>query len=142
MPERIPDSELWRSVERTVREVLLPAIGDEPEWARTAAVQLAGLARYASTRPADVSQARAAELRTVLSQLTGNPLIPNLPDDADDGEVLDIAGRALAAAVGRDDEPARQVRHVLRPVLVSQLDDELALTAPLVAAFRGRLDDD
>jgi hypothetical protein len=29
----------------------------------------------------------------------------------------------------------------VRPVVVRHLDDELAVTAPLVAAFRGRLDE-
>ena len=53
---------------------------------------------------------------------------------------MDGAGRALAFAVGRDDEHAVEIRSVLRPVVVRQLDEELATTAPLVEAFRGRLD--
>ena len=36
---------------------------------------------------------------------------------------------------------ADEIRAVLRPVLVRQLDDELAVTAPLVSAFRGVIDE-
>jgi hypothetical protein len=51
------------------------------------------------------------------------------------------AGAALAAAVGRDDAAADEVRAVLRAVVVRHLDDELAVTGPLVQAFRGQLDE-
>jgi hypothetical protein len=139
--ERLPDAELWHCVERTLRDVLLPALPSDHEWARTAATQLAGLARYAATRPADPIEGRAAELRSVLAALTANPLVGELDPATGPAGLLDIAGRALAAAVGRVDEHARQVRDVLRPLLIRQLDDELAVTAPLVHAFRGRLDD-
>ena len=45
------DASMWRSVEATVRDVLLPSIADD--WARVIAVQLVGMARYAATRPGD-----------------------------------------------------------------------------------------
>ena len=38
------------------------------------------------------------------------------------------------------DEAADEVRRRLRPVLIRQLDDELADTSMLVDAFRGKLD--
>jgi hypothetical protein len=139
--DRLTDAELWRSVERTLRDVLLPALPADHEWARTAAVQLAGLARYAATRPDDQATTRHVELKSVLTGLRRNPLVGDLDPSIDGAGLLAVAGRALAAAVGRDDEPAHEIRAVLRPVLVRQLDDELAVTAPLVAAFRGRLDD-
>jgi hypothetical protein len=53
--------------------------------------------------------------------------------------VMAATGRALAAAVTRDDAAAADVRSVLRPVVLRHLDDELAVTSPLVDAFRGRL---
>ena len=53
---------------------------------------------------------------------------------------MEAAGAALATAVGRDDEAADEVRRRLRPVLIRQLDDELADTSMLVDAFRGKLD--
>jgi hypothetical protein len=139
--ERLGDADLWRSVERTLHEVLLPAIPEEQEWARTTAVQLIGLARYAAARPPDATAERVAELRAALAALAGNPLVEGLGDDADAGAVFEAAGRALAAAVGRHDAGADQVRRAVRPVVVRHLDDELAVTAPLVAAFRGRLDE-
>ena len=141
MADRLSDAELWRAVEGTLREVLLPAIGDEQEWPRAAAVQLAGLARYAAGRPPDQTEARVDELRAVLAGLAGNTLVEQVATDAGQHAVMDAVGRALAAAVGRDDADARAVRELLRPVVVRQLDDELAVTAPLVAAFRGRIDD-
>jgi hypothetical protein len=55
--------------------------------------------------------------------------------------VMAAAGAALAAAVGRDDAAADEVRAVLRAVVVRHLDDELAVTGPLVQAFRGQLDE-
>jgi hypothetical protein len=53
---------------------------------------------------------------------------------------MTAAGAALAGAVGRDDAAATEVRAMLRSVLLRHLDEELAVTSPLVAAFRGRLD--
>ena len=50
-------------------------------------------------------------------------------------------GRVLADAVGRDDAAADEVRAVLRPVVVRQLDDELAVTGVLMPYFRGAMPD-
>lgn len=136
---RLDDAELWRCVDATLTEVILPAIADGEDWARAATVQLIGLVRYAATRPADVAEERRAELAGVLASLAGNPLV-DWDGDPSERSVHGAAGRALAAAVGRDDTAAAEVRAVLRPVAVRHLDDELALTAPLVNAFRGKLD--
>ena len=67
------DVEMWRSVEATVRDVLLPSIADD--WARVIAVQLVGMARFAATRPADPIPARVAELTEALDRLAGNPVV-------------------------------------------------------------------
>jgi hypothetical protein len=53
---------------------------------------------------------------------------------------MGAVGAALAGAVGRHDDHADQIRERLRPVVVRQLDEELEETAPLVDAFRGKLD--
>jgi hypothetical protein len=133
------EAELWRSVEVTVRDVLLPAISDE--WARTAAVQLVGLARYAASRPADRTTERARELTAALDALAGNRLVDAHWRAGAGGDPFVAAGRVLAAAVVLDHDPAAdQVRAVLRPVVTRHLDDELAVTGGLVPAFRGRLD--
>ena len=72
------DVEMWRSVEATVRDVLLPSIADD--WARVIAVQLVGMARFAATRPADPMPARVAELTGALDGLAGNPVVaPHWP---------------------------------------------------------------
>ena len=137
---RLDDAELWRCVDATLTGVLLPAIGDDQAWARAAAVQLIGLVRYAASRPADASAARADELAAVLAELADNELV-DWDGDPTGPSVAAAAGRALASAVGRTGADADRIRSVLRPVLVRHLDDELAVTAPLVNAFRGVLDD-
>ncbi len=138
----LSDAEILRSVEYTLRDVLLPALPDEAEWPRTATVQLIGLVRYALRRGEDRTTARTDEVAEVLGRLRANDIVNASWDGtATQVAVMDAAGRALAAAVGRDDAAAAEVRAELRPVLLRQLDDELAETGPLVDAFRGKLDD-
>jgi hypothetical protein len=137
----LTDAEIHRAVATTVRDVLLPALRDEADWARAVAIQLVGLARYGAERSGDQTASRIAELAGVLDALAGNELV----DEAWNGDrsqraVMGAAGAILAAAVGRDDDAARAAVGGLRPVLLRQLDDELAETARLVDAFRGRLD--
>jgi hypothetical protein len=134
------DEQLWRSVERTVRDVLLPAIDDE--WARAAAIQLAGVARYAAGRSHGRLNANAAELAGVLRGMTGNPLVADrLPASDTPSSVMAAVGEVLTAAVTDDGPAGDEVRAVLRPVVVRQLDDELEATRPLIPFFRGQLDD-
>jgi hypothetical protein len=137
----LDDAEIHRAVHTTLVDVLLPALRDDAEWARAAAIQLAGLARYAERRGADRTEARVAELADVLAVLAGNELVKEHWDGTrSQRSVMSAAGAVLAAAVTRRDPAAVEARRVLRPVVVRQLDDELAETAPLVAAFRGKLD--
>jgi hypothetical protein len=135
------DQQMWRAVDATVRNVLLPSIGDD--WARVAAVQLVGMARYAQQRPPDQLPARAAELRGTLDRLAANPLVAAHPISADtgDAEVMAAVGAVLAHAAARDDPPADEIRAQLRPVVRRQLDDDLASTAMLMPYFRGDLPD-
>jgi hypothetical protein len=140
-PVSLPDDEIYRSIEWTVRDVLLPALGDHDPWARAAAVQLAGLARYAATRGPDATRARLDELTELLASMGDNAIVAEVWDgDTTQRSVMAAVGSALAGAVGRHDEHADQVRERLRPVVVRQLDAELDETAPLVDAFRGKLD--
>jgi hypothetical protein len=141
-PQSLTDAEIHRSVYETLLRVLLPAIPNEAEWARATAVQLAGLVGYAARRDADRTDERITELGELLDSLSGNSIVAAAWDGGrSQRSVMAAAGSALAAAVGRGDAAATEVRSVLRPVIVRQLDDELSQTAPLVDAFRGKLDD-
>ena len=139
--DSLTDAEIHRAVAATVHDVLLPALRDDADWARAAAIQLVGLARYAAQRGPDQTAARVAELAGALTALAGNELVAAAWDgDRSQQAVMDAAGAVVAAAVGRADQAATEARAAIRPLLVRQLDDELAETAPLVDAFRGRLD--
>lgn len=141
-PARLTDAEIHRCVAETVLEVLLPALRDDAEWARAAAVQLVGLTRYAAVRSADPAIARTAELVAVLEGLASNPLVAELWNgDRAEAAVLETVSVLLVAAVGRHDGAADEIRSQLRAVVIRHLDDELAETSPLVDAFRGRLRD-
>jgi hypothetical protein len=137
----LEDADLWRSVERTVRNVLLPAL--DSEWARISAVQLIGMARYAAARPDDPGPERARELADLLDGLSANPIVAaQWPQrTTEPAAVAQSVGRVLADAVGRDDAAGDEVRAVLRPVVVRQLDDELAVTGVMVPYFRGAMPD-
>jgi hypothetical protein len=137
-----PDDQLWRSVESTVRTVLLPTINDE--WARVIAVQLAGMARLALTRPPDQTPARSAELASALNILAGNPIVAahwKPGSDRDPAGVYAAVGSVLADAVSRNDAAGDEVRVELRSIVSRHLDDDLAVNAPLMPYFRGQLPD-
>jgi hypothetical protein len=135
------DAAMWRSVEATVRDVLLPALTDD--WARVTAIQLLGMAQLATTRPPDPTSRRVAELAQVLDRLGDNPLVaPHWAGPAASPEaVLAAVGSVLAGAVARDDAASDEVRAELRPVVVRHLDEDLAVTGPLMPYFRGQLPD-
>jgi hypothetical protein len=139
--QSLTDAEIHRAVAATVHEVLLPALRDDADWARAAAIQLVGLARYAARRGPDQTAARVAELAEALTALAGNELVATVWDgERSQRAVMHAAGAVLAASVVRADPPAMEARAAIRPLVVRQLDDELAETAPLVDAFRGKLD--
>jgi hypothetical protein len=135
------DAELWRSVEATVRTVLLPALDEE--WAQVIAVQLAGIARLAMTRPSDPLPARVAELAEALDRLAANPIVAAhwSASTSEPDKVLTAVSVVLADAVARDDAAADEVRAGIRALVSRQLDDDLAVTGPLMPYFRGQLPD-
>jgi hypothetical protein len=140
--QSLTDAEILRSVEVTIREQLLPALPADQAWARAVAVQLAGLVRYAIRRGPDATVARIDELADALTSLSHNDLVSAAwAGDRSQRAVMAAMSEVLVAAVTRADGAADEVRAVLRPLVVRQLDDELASTAPLVDAFRGKLDD-
>jgi hypothetical protein len=135
------DAEMWRSVEATVRDVLLPTIADD--WARVIAVQLVGMARFAATRPPDPMPARVSELTGVLDGLAANPIVARHwpPPSHGPATVLAAVSSVLADAVSRDDAPGDEVRAQVRSVVSRHLDDDLAVTGMLMPYFRGQLPD-
>jgi hypothetical protein len=137
---RPSDPELWASVEATIRDVILPDLTDD--WSRAAAVQLIGLAVYAQQRGNDRGDANSAELVAALDELaaSGNEIVSAVwPDPG--CPAAEAVSLCLAAAVLRDDAAADALRRRLRPVVLSQLDEDLAESAPLLEYFRGRLPD-
>jgi hypothetical protein len=135
------DDDLWRSVETTLRDVIIPALDDD--WAALCAVQLVGLARYARTRGDDPRPARAAELAQILGDLRDNLLV-NWDGDPRFAAVVAACSAALVRATGSDDDDAEaaDVRARLQPVLIDHLDDDLIRSAPTMRGFRGQLPDD
>lgn len=136
-----PDDQLWRSVEATVRTVLLPAIDEE--WARVIAIQLAGMAHLARTRAPDPAPARAAELAATLDALAANPIVASHwpPADRTAARVFAAVGAVLADAVSRQDGAGNEVRAEVRSIVNRHLDDDLAVTGALMPYFRGQFPD-
>jgi plasmid stabilization system protein ParE len=131
--DRPSDDALWSSVAEMLRDVVLPVL--PPGWARAQAIQLVALAEHARTRGPDPARRRTDELAAALDSLADNPLVR----DRWPGEPYATVAAVLAAAIDAEDDAGAQVQAVLRPLLVSHLDDELAVTTPLIEAFRGRL---
>ena len=139
--QSLSDAEIHRAVAVTVHDVLLPALRDDAEWAQSTAIQLVALTRYAARRAADDTEARVEELAAVLTALAGNELVDAVWDgNRSQHAVMHAVGAVLAHAVANVDPAANEARAAIRPVVLRQLDEQLAETAPLVDAFRGKLD--
>jgi hypothetical protein len=139
---RPTDTALWASVEATLRRTVLPGI-DDPH-TRQVVVQLVGLAAYARDRGPDPTPDRIDELARELDRLAGDghPLVAGRwsSDHARDAvAVMTACADVLAAAVDADEAAQRDVRMRLRPLLVDQLDTDLATEDVRLGAFRGRL---
>jgi hypothetical protein len=70
----VDDATLWRAVDATLRDVLVPAL--PPGHALDTAVQLTGLARYAAARPQPDPEGRARRLQEALGSGPGS--VPDL----------------------------------------------------------------
>ncbi len=141
---RPSDAALWASMAVTLRRVVLPGIQDPHT--RQVVIQLVGLATYARDRGPDPTPGRVAALADALDGLArdGNPVVAGRwdPDDArDPGAVMGVCAQVLVGALEADETAQRDVQRRLRPLLVGQLDADLAGGDVLLGAFRGRLPD-
>ena len=130
MIERPSDAAIAACVAPTLRALHASPDG---EWFRGVLAQLIGVVEYGRDRGPDRVDERRAGLAAALGALAGNGLVPAV------GTPEERASAALVAAVGRDDEDAAAVRDALRPLLVRELDDELAETMQLMDGFRGKV---
>lgn len=129
---RISEAAARSAVAPTLRAVYADPAGD---WARQALAQLIAVVEHVVGRSADPTEERRGALRDALADLAGHPLV------APDGPPEQRAADALAAAAGRDDDAARAVQAALRPLLLAELDGELASTMEMMEGFRGRVRD-
>jgi hypothetical protein len=132
MIERPSDDAIRACVAPTLRAVHASPPG---AWASQVVAQLIGLVEYAERRGPDRTASRRASLHEALGALAANPFVPS------DGSPEERASAALAAAAARSGADADAVRSALRPLLVTELDDELGETTPLLEASRGRVPD-
>lgn len=120
MTTRPSESALWASVADTLRHTILPDVTDEH--ARSATIQLIGLAIYAGRRGTDPTQRRLDELRSELGGAAGQDVL-----------------RSCAAVLA---DPHHRAHHVIREILEQHLDEDLETEGVLLEALRGRLPDE
>lgn len=125
---RLSDDSIWASIAETLRDVVIPGLPDGHR--RLAAIQLAALADHARTRGADPAADREAEL----AQLLGHDF-PGPGSSLEQSAALLSATAGARATSGASSEIAARVR----AALVRHLEEDLASTAALGDAFRGKL---
>jgi len=143
--QRLPtDNDLWHCMSETMRSVILPSL-DDP-WARVALIRLIGLAEYAPRRGDDPTEQRTRDLTDCVDGLAAKfePLRQSLPANWP-GEgasaSMDVCAKLLTDAVGDDSAQSQAVREELKPLLLRQLDEDLAATSPLFMSFAGVLNE-
>jgi hypothetical protein len=87
-------------------------------------------------KPGPIDHPDAAQTTTPPTQPVGD--LHETPGTSD--RIFEVVGAILASAVNDDGPDGDEIRRVLRPIVVRQLDDELAVTGPLVPYFRGQID--
>ena len=135
MIERPDDREILASVAATLRSEVYPEL--HPGWARSTVAQLVALCELALQRGTDPEPQHRAELAAALDDLIANPIV--IESIRPEMSSWEQAAAVLATAAPRTDRAAIEVQRRLRPLLVRQLDDELATAAAMLAGFRGRL---
>jgi hypothetical protein len=141
---RPTDAAMWASMAFTLHRAVLPGI-DDPH-TRQLVVQLVGLATYARDRGPDPSAENVTALADVLDALAsaGNPIVAERwtrETRRDARTVMGICADVLVAALDADETTRREVHAQLRPLMLEQVDTDLATERVLLGAFRGRLSD-
>jgi aminoglycoside phosphotransferase (APT) family kinase protein len=126
-PEELPEAALWRSVARTLQDVIAPGLA--PGHELDAAVQLQGLAEFASTRPRDDGQHRAALVTASLGAAAGTMTLTTALSAASELLVQSVTNPA-------DERLAARSRPV-RVALLSLLARDTAASSPLLRTFAG-----
>ena len=119
-PDRPDEAALWRSVQATLEDVVIPSL--KPGFEHDSARQLVGLVRYARARAAEAPQARASALADALGT-QGDDL----------ADLLSQAADVLVVSVAKGSSRADAVREHLKAVLI----DDITEAAPLMETFSG-----
>ena len=119
MSDRPSDAALWASVADTLRATVLPNLTDA--YARTAAIQLIGLAVYAGKRGSDPTRRRQDELSAALGPATGQDVM-----------------RSCIVVLA---DPYHRAHSAIREILERHLDEDLEGEVALLKAFRGQVAD-
>ena len=138
------DDQLWLCMSETMRSVILPCVEDP--WARTALIRLIGLAEYAPQRGEDPTTQRLRDLTTCIDQLASryagiSEQLPEQWPSVDQRQLLDLCSSFLVNSVGDTSEQAKAVQKELKALLLSQLNNDLDVSRPLIASFMGELND-
>jgi len=121
----------------TLRDVVVPNVAGE--WPRYSADLLIGSLEYVQhVLREDLDGSRRAELASALGELESG-----LPDDADEAwkqafaeeSPFEAASKLLVAGQDHPGPLADRVREALHPILIRQLDAEMARSTGLFSAF-------
>lgn len=119
MSERPSDGALWASMADTLRCTVLPHLTDLH--ARSATIQLIGLAVYAGRRGSDPTRRRQEELAAAMGAAAGQDVL-----------------RSCIAVLA---DPYHRAHATIREILERHLDEDLETEAVLLKAFRGQVPD-
>jgi hypothetical protein len=139
-PRHPTESELLESAIRTIEDVLAPEL--RTDWAKSAAIGLAGQLRYALNRQSQDSLATQDDalqlcLDTLCADYDTLAAVVGTAAARDDRswDLRDRASLLLVHALDREDPAADAVRTQLRPLLIAQLGHDLGESAPMLHAF-------
>jgi hypothetical protein len=115
--DRPSDAAIWASMAQTLRATVLPSL-TEPH-ARNAAIQLIGLANYASRRGSDPTRRRQEELAAALEGAAGQDVL-----------------RSCIAVLA---DPYHRAHFTIREILERHLDEDIENETMLMTALQGQI---